>query len=193
MSSEQQRQVARRVFASEYNDATHLFKESDDEMAPKYALLPTGVRANRVFVVGTVTETNDVGNEQEYWQARVVDSTGTFFVYAGQYQPDAAAYFRELEPPEYAAVVGKPRTFETDDGDLRVTMRPEHVTTVTQRVRNNWVVETGLRTLDRIEEFEQTDFGSDMAPPDLQLAADQYDTDVSGYRSDIREAVESIT
>mgnify|MGYP006289492905 FL=1 len=76
MSADRQRQVARRAFAAEFNDATHFFKESDDEMAPKFSLLPSGVRMNRAFAVGTVTETNDVGSEQEYWQARIVDPTG---------------------------------------------------------------------------------------------------------------------
>ncbi|MFW6265140.1 MAG: DNA-binding protein, partial [Halanaeroarchaeum sp.] len=83
------REVARRVFAAEFNDATYTFKESDDERAPLYALLPTGERVNRVFIVGTLTETEDIGNENEYWRGRVVDPTGTFFVYAGQYQPEA--------------------------------------------------------------------------------------------------------
>jgi hypothetical protein len=49
------REVARRVFASEFNDAAYTFKESDDERAPVYLLLPTGERANRVFLVGTLT------------------------------------------------------------------------------------------------------------------------------------------
>jgi len=42
MSNAPTREVARRVFASEFNDAEFTFKESDDERAPLYALLPTG-------------------------------------------------------------------------------------------------------------------------------------------------------
>ena len=53
-------------------------------------LLPTGAKANRIFVVGTLTETEDVGSDDEYWQGRIVDPTGRFFTYAGQYQPEAA-------------------------------------------------------------------------------------------------------
>jgi RPA family protein len=74
------REVAQRAFAEEFNDATYMFKESDDDRAPVYVLLPTGVKANRVFVVGTLTETEDVGSEDEYWQGRIVDPTGTFFL-----------------------------------------------------------------------------------------------------------------
>ncbi|MDX1746991.1 MAG: DNA-binding protein, partial [Halobacteriales archaeon] len=108
MSQAPTREVAHRVFAREFNDATHTFKESDDERAPVYLLLPTGAAANRIFVVGTLTETEDVGQDSEYWRGRVVDPTGTFFVYAGQYQPEAASALREAEPPAYVAVAGKP-------------------------------------------------------------------------------------
>src|SRR6056297_2415883 len=111
MSSAPTREVARRVFAREFNDASYTFKESDDERAPNYALLPTGERANRVFFVGTLTEKEDVGDDSEYWRGRIVDPSGTFFVYAGQYQPEAASMLRELEAPEYVAVAGKPRTY----------------------------------------------------------------------------------
>jgi RPA family protein len=70
MSSAPTREVARRVFAREFNDAGYTFKESDDERAPVYSLLPTGERANRILAVGTLTETEDVGEDSEYWRAR---------------------------------------------------------------------------------------------------------------------------
>ena len=187
MSSSQQRQTALRAFAEEFNDATHLFKESDDEMAPKYALLPTGERANRVFIVGTVTETNDVGDDQEYWQARIVDPTGTFFVYAGQYQPEAAAFFRSVEPPEFVSVVGKPRAFETDEGNMNVTLRPEHVNVVGRDTKTKWVTETATRTLDRIEAFDE---GEDA---DVIQATEQYESPASEYRQTVIDALESVT
>ena len=138
------REVARRVFASEFNDSTYTFKESDDDRAPNYALLPTGDRANRVFIVGTLTETEDVGEENEYWRGRVVDPTGTFFVYAGQYQPEAAAVLRDTEPPAYVAIVGKPRTYEPEPGTINVSVRPETIALVVtffERVRR--IVEFG--------------------------------------------------
>jgi RPA family protein len=64
----QGRQVAKRAFAAELNDATHIFKESDEERAPNLALLPSGEAANRYFLVGTVTEVNDVGRDSEYYR-----------------------------------------------------------------------------------------------------------------------------
>ncbi|MFC7135982.1 RPA family protein [Halobaculum litoreum] len=180
------REVARRVFASEYNDASYTFKESDDERAPLYLLLPTGERANRVFIVGTLTEKEDAGEDSEYWRGRIVDPTGTFFTYAGQYQPEAASALRELEPPAYVAVVGKPRTYETDDGNVNVSVRPESITTVDAATRDRWVAETASRTLDRIEAFD--DEGNEYA----RMARDQYDLPVEEYRDAAVAALQSL-
>ena len=149
------REVARRVFAREYNDASYTFKESDDERAPIYLLLPTGARANRTFVVGTLTEKEDIGDDSEYWRGRIVDPTGTFFVYAGQYQPEAAAALRDIDAPSYVAIVGKPRTYEPEDGDgVIVSVRPESITAVDAGTRDRWVVETAQRTLERVRAFD---------------------------------------
>lgn len=180
------REVAQRVFAEEFNDATYTFKESDDDRAPVYVLLPTGAKANRVFVVGTLTETEDVGSEDEYWQGRIVDPTGTFFAYAGQYQPEAAGMLRETEPPAFVAIVGKPRTYETDEGDVNVSLRPEHLTIVDEATRDRWVVETAERTLERIDAFD--DPANEYGP----MARDQYGDTMSIYREATVMALENL-
>jgi RPA family protein len=187
MSEVPTREVARRVFAGEFNDATHTFKESDEERAPVYVLLPTGERANRIFIVGTLTETEDVGEDSEYWQGRVVDPNGDpFFVYAGQYQPDAASMLRELEPPAYVAITGKPRTYETDDGNVNVSVRPESITRVNADTRDRWVVETAEQTLDRIERFEED------TNEYARMAEAQYDLPLDQYRDLVISALESL-
>jgi RPA family protein len=174
------------MFAREFNDGSETFKESDEERAPVYLLLPTGERANRIFFVGTLTETEDVGSDSEYWQGRVVDPTGTFYVYAGQYQPEAASALRELEPPEYVAVAGKPRTFETDDGETNVAVRPESITVVDDAARDRWVVEAAERTIERIRSFD------DDTNEYARMAAERYDLPVENYRRAAVSALESL-
>jgi RPA family protein len=180
------REVARRVFAREFNDINYMFTEADDDMAPNYGLLPTGAKANRIFFVGTLTETEDVGNDDEYWQGRVVDPTGTFYVYAGQYQPDAARVLSKLETPEYVAIVGKPRTYETDDGMVNVAVRPESITTVDEATRERWVIETADQTLGRIENFD-TEI-NDYA----RMVDERYTTSLGTYREELIAALESL-
>jgi hypothetical protein len=153
-----------------------------------------------VFVVGTLTETEDVGEDSEYWQGRIVDPNGdTFFTYAGQYQPDAASALRELEPPAYVSVVGKPRTFETDDGEVNVSVRPESITEVTEAERDRWVVETAEQTLDRVRAFdsetpEASHEGGDAAGVDeyVEMAREQYGGSVDAYKQAAIEALESL-
>ncbi|NHX41930.1 DNA-binding protein [Haloarcula sp. R1-2] len=181
------RELAQRAFAGEFNDAGYTFRESDDDRAPVYALLPTGAKANRVFVVGTLTETDDVGSDDEYWQGRIVGPTGTFFTYAGQYQPEAAAMLREVDPPVFVALVGKPRTYETDDGDTNVSLRPEHLTVVDADTRNRWVTETAKRTLERLERFD--DDSNEYAA----MAREQYETTPDQYRQTVIQALEELT
>ncbi len=180
------REVARRVFASEFNDAGFTFTESDDERAPVYALLPTGESSNRVFFVGTLTEKEDVGEDSEYWRGRIVDPTGTFFVYAGQYQPEAASKLRDLEPPAYVAVVGKPRTYETDDGTVRVSVRPESITEVDANTRDRWVAETARRTIERVAAFDEE--GNEYA----RMAREEYDLDPETYKAAALSALEEL-
>ncbi|ELZ27510.1 hypothetical protein C475_06310 [Halosimplex carlsbadense 2-9-1] len=195
MATTPTREVARRVFAGEFNDATYTFKESDDERAPVYLLLPTGERANRVFLVGTLMETEDVGDDSEYWQGQVIDPNGDrYYMYAGQYQPDAASMLRELEPPAYISVVGKPRTYETDDGEVNVSVRPESITEVDAATRDRWVVETAERTLDRIARYtDETDADGEAAVDEyVAMAAEEYDLPIEDYRRQVVEALESL-
>ncbi|MFB6224593.1 MAG: RPA family protein [Haloarcula sp.] len=194
MASTPTREVARRVFAREFNDASYTFKESDDDRAPVYVLLPTGERANRVFLVGTLTETEDVGEDSEYWQGRVVDPNGdTFFMYAGQYQPDAASMLRELEPPAYVAVVGKPRTYETDEGDVNVSVRPESISQVNEATRNRWVVETAERTLDRVKRYNEADPEDPATDEYIAMADEEYEQlSIENYRQSVVGALESL-
>jgi RPA family protein len=181
-SGQQSREVAKRVFAREFNNGKHMFKESDGEFAPKYQLLPTGEKANRVFFVGTVTEIDEVGDENTL-RARIVDPTGTFVIYAGQYAPEPQTVLNDLTPPSYVAVTGKPRTFEGDEsGEIYATIRPETITEVSNDVRDQWVAETARRTLERIDQYDDADEYNDMA-------REHYDHDTGRYVDTVVDAL----
>ncbi len=170
------REVAHRLFAAEYADATHSYSESDEERAPNYVVMPTGVRVNRLFVVGVLTEVSPAG--ESMLRARVVDPTGAFVIYAGQYQPDAMAFLDSATPPAFVAVTGKARTFSPDDADVVYTsIRPEEITEVDSDTRDRWTVSTAERTLERIATVTgalRTDHSSD----DERLTTDLTETGV---------------
>jgi len=153
------RQVAYRLFASELRNTTFAFdRDTEDPYAPQYVLTPTGAKVSRVFIVGTVTEAEDIGTDTEYWRARIADPTGTFFVYAGQYATDAMRTIADVEVPSFVAIVGKVKVYTAEDGDVRTSIHPETVNVVDADTRNRWVLETARQTLDRVDMIEQSEY-----------------------------------
>jgi RPA family protein len=143
------REVAYRLFAAEFDDSEFAYSESDEERAPNYVVTPTGARVNRLFAVGVLTELEDVNPEMI--RGRVVDPTGAFVTYAGQYQPDALAALERMEPPTFLSISGKARTFEPDDSDqIFTSVRPESVNEVDAETRDRWVLTAAERTRERI-------------------------------------------
>ena len=69
-------------------------------------------------------------------KAEIVEPTGTSYVYAGRYQVDAKAFIQDDDTPAYVAATGKPKTFETDDGDTLVRGAPERMSTVASEDRD---------------------------------------------------------
>ncbi len=143
------REVAHRLFAAEFDDADLSYSESDEERAPNYVVTPTGARVNRLFLVGALTELEQVNDD--VLRARVVDPTGPFVSYAGQYQPDELAFLEAADPPMFVAVTGKARTFQPDDSDRVFTsVRPESISEVDADTRDRWVVQAAEQTVSRI-------------------------------------------
>jgi RPA family protein len=167
-----EREPARRVFAAELREATYHFKDGEDEKSPTYVLLPTGERCNRVLFIGSMTHKERKGEQNVFYQVRVADPTGTFFLNASQYQQEAMTQISKIEPPAFVAVVGKPSVYEA-------------VTVVDKEMRNCWVLDAAEQTLKRIEAYGQT--------PDSQRAKERYNADMAVYKKMVYEALSQIT
>jgi len=162
------REVAHRLFAAEFDDASLSYSESDEERAPNYVVTPTGARVNRLFVAGVLTEVERVNDETR--RGRVVDPSGAFVTYAGQYQPEAQAFLERAEPPSFVALTGKARTFEPEDSDRVFTsVRPESLNEVDADTRDRSVVTAAEATLGRIAVFAKA-LDSDLRGEDLRAA-----------------------
>jgi hypothetical protein len=201
------REVAHRIFAAEFDDASLSYSESDEERAPNYVVTPTGARVNRLFAVGVLTAVEAVN--EETLRARLADPTGAFVSYAGQYQPDEMAFLDRTDPPAFLALTGKARTFEPEDSDRVFTsVRPESINEVDADTRDRWVVETARATLNRVRVFRdaldtgltgedlRTHLDSQGVPPALAagipLAMDHYGT-TTAYLEAVRTlAVETL-
>ena len=183
MTTFRRREVARRIFATEFNKATHKLQD-DEERSPVYVLTPLGLRCNRVFVVGALLEKEEVRPDSGIWRIRVSDPTGVFLGFVGRYQPEALESLLEIEPPELVAIAAKVRVFEGDR--TMVFLRPESIAVVTSDVRDYWVVETAKATIGRIENFEKGD------DDDVKLARQIYSVDLNEYRNAVKQALLTI-
>ncbi len=190
------REVAWRVFAAEFNSSS-LEMKGEGEKTPSYLISPLGAKINRIFVVGVLTDNENVGNENEpVWRAKITDPTGTFYMTAGQYQPEAAMALAKLQPPCFVAVVGK----------MYVSIRPERVGKVEASVRDGWVLETCKATLDRISAMEeamklveptveklmQIGFSRPLAEGTVHSLAHYHPEDLSRYKGMVSDALKFL-
>ena len=147
------REVAHRVFAAEFEEATLSYSESDEERAPNYVVTPTGARINRLFAAGVLTAVDRVNDETV--RGRIADPTGAFVTYAGQYQPEVQTAIEATDVPSFVALTGKARTFEPEDSDVVYTsIRPESLSTIDESTRDHWLVSAARSTLERIGIFD---------------------------------------
>lgn len=203
------REVAWRVFAEELRASNLAFRENEDQYAPLYLLTPTGAKCNRVFIVGTLTEKDDIGGDTEYWRGRIVDPTGSILIYAGQYQPEAAQALANIEPPAFVSIVGKPKLYQTEDGNIIISVRVEAIHKADKAARDQWILDTARRTSERLNEIQSiaslsasgdsstADKTADKThaaspSPDASKALEHYHTDTAHYRQMVVRALTSL-
>ena len=158
-----EREPARRVFAGELRECRYQFKDGEDEK------IPTGERSNRIFIVGTLTEKTRQGEQNIFYRGRVIDPTGTFFIMAGSYQPEAMQQLAKIETPAFVAVIGKASIYQKDPASAPlVSVRVESINVVDKDTRDLWTLDTAARTLGRIDAFATG------TSPDILKAKEQY-------------------
>ncbi len=158
------RELAWRVFAKEYNESTYMHSDGGDR-TPSYLITPLGAKINRVFIVGVITDIEDIGTEgKPNWRARISDRTGTFFIYAGQYDPEVAQQLASFEPPAFVAVIGKPRIFRPENGSVLVSIRPERIQEVSRETCEYWILETCRQMRSRLGAIKEA---MDLDPPTI--------------------------
>jgi len=201
------RETAWRVFSSELNSATYEIK-GDDEKSPSYLVTRLGAMINRVLIAGVLTEKENVGTEDEpMWRGRIQDlASGNFFINVGRYQPEAAAAMADLDAPAFIAVVGKVRTYTTDEERVFVSIRPESIVKITEEIRAQWILEAARSTWDRLNKMKKATSVEDLSEKSLlargfsekdakgiMTALDQYDVPNSTtYLKSIQTALRTV-
>jgi len=149
------REVAWRVFAGELNDSS-LVMQGEEERAPSYVITPLGAKINRVYIVGVVTDLENMGSPEEpLWRAKLIDPTGTTYISAGQFQPEAALAMSKLTVPGFAAIIGKVRVYSPEDGVMYISVRPETVKQVEKSARDIWVLDGCVSLRHRLDAMNE--------------------------------------
>lgn len=144
------RQTAWRVFAGEFNDSNVEVK-GEGEMTPSFVVTPLGAKVNRLFIIGVLTDVENISQEGELLRAHISDPTGVFTLYSGQYQKEVTEALSNIDVPTFVAVTGKARTYNPEEGLMYVSIRPERILEVSADIRDKWIFETCKNTKDRIE------------------------------------------
>ena len=144
------RETAWKIFAGEYNDSSYEIK-GEGEMAPSYVVTPLGAKVNRLFLIGVLTDVENISENGELVRAHISDPTGVFTLYSGEYQKDVTDVLLNIEVPTFVAVVGKSRTYIPEEGTFLVSVRPERIVEVDADIRDKWILETCQNTKERIE------------------------------------------
>lgn len=141
-----------RMLAAELiNTVVELQSGQKDKYQPTIYFSPTGAEVNRVLIAGTAIEKEDVGSDNSFWRVRVADPTGAIFVYAGQYQPEAAKTIQKLEVPSFVIVSGKLSHYTPEQGgETIVSIRAESVATVSLELRDHTLADIAVHTVRRI-------------------------------------------
>ena len=200
-----ERQVAQRVFAAEFNEAKLKLRDAG-QYSPTFVVSPFGAKVNRLFLVGVLSRVEQSDQVAGSYRAQVVDPTGTFYLWAGQFEPEAATQISLLQTPCVVAVVGKAALRDTDAGATFVNVRPETIRVVEKADRDAWILDAAqhsMARLDALREAQKMEAPTAKALEDLGYARDVSEgvvkaiehygkADLAKYATLLRDALESL-
>ena len=191
------REPAIRLFAQELSMTTIAVSKDQgdkpDRFAPSYSYSPSGARINRVFIVGTLTEIDEIGGDSNFIKGRLVDATGAINIMAGQYQPEVSGFLRRLSDklPAFVAIVGKPNIYKPKDGGSYTSIRPESVQIVDMKAFEMFTAEAAKRTVERISLLKKA-ISDGNGSDDLKMVIAAYKPDIEDLKNMVRIAIGKI-
>lgn len=174
------REVARRVFAKEFNSSRYKLG-GNAEKEPVYVLTPLGLKCNRIFIIGALIEKEETKPDSEVLRIRIADPTGSFLGFVGKFDPEAKVSLTEIDIPSTVAVTAKARLLERG-GRVIPFIRPETINLSDFESRDYWILETAKATMKRIEMMKGD---SELA----RLAREKYNPNLEEYKEMVVSAL----
>ncbi|MCH2448005.1 MAG: hypothetical protein MK219_03045 [Candidatus Poseidoniia archaeon] len=177
------REPALPVLAQELSRARETHVE-DREYSPTYLISEMGAKISRVLIGGVLTDIENRGSEDDpFYMARMIDPNGdTYYLRAGQYNPEGAAALSRIEAPCHVIAVGRVRSYSPDDSDaVYVSVQPENLRKVSEQEVSVWAVKACNSLMRRLKGAQAL---SDASDPELgmreqeglALAQEKYET-----------------
>lgn len=163
------REIAHRVFAAELGGSS-VETRGEDESAAAYVITGLGAALNRVYVAGTLTEKSMSGTEDDpTWRITVEDPTGRHYIQAGRFNPEAAAQIASIDADSrpVVGVVGKLRTWTSEEGKTYVNIRPERVSVIDEEAEKAWMLDAAKGMWSRLLDVKTALANPEAMPEEL--------------------------
>ena len=155
------RQPAWHTLASEFRDAT-LNEKGSGEFDPSFVITKLGAKVNRVIVAGLLErlEVSETANGSTLYQGQLRDPSGQHYFSVGDYASEAMRELTtrltakmEAGEPELVLMVAKARWYQTEEGAIYTSLRPEEACIIDVKTYANWITRACQGTINRMDAF----------------------------------------
>ena len=205
------RQPALHMFASEYGEST-LSEKGSGEFDPSFVVTKLGSRVNRVIVAGLLEriEGRDVANGSVIYQGQLRDPSGINYFSVGDYVSDSVKEMTiqlssrlESGEPILVLMVAKTRLYQTEEGAIYTSLRPEEMCVIDAQRYASWLANTSDSMMNRMSRYVASlDFEANMESLSKSEMSEQQilgliasrnhygDIDLEHYRLNVMQALD---
>jgi RPA family protein len=159
-----QRQPSWIMLASEFGEST-LNEKGTGEFDPTFVITKLGAKVNRVTVSGLVErlELRETSNGSQMYQGQLRDPSGLHYFSVGEYASESMREFIvqllnkvESGEPILLSMTAKARWYQTDEGAVYTSLRPEEAAIVSRERYASWLVRACAATLSRLDQHQKS-------------------------------------
>ena len=152
------------MLASEFGEST-LNEKGSGEFDPTFVITKLGAKVNRVTVSGLVErlELRETSNGSQMYQGQLRDPSGLHYFSVGEYASESMKEFIvqlldkvESGEPILLSMTAKARWYQTDEGAVYTSLRPEEAAIVSRDRYASWLVRACAATLSRLDQHQKS-------------------------------------
>ena len=153
------RQPAWHMLASEFSEAT-LNEKGSGEYDPSFVITKLGAKVNRVIVAGLLErlEVRETSNGSTLYQGQMRDPSGLHYFSVGDYASESMRELTlslvektEVGEPVLLLMTAKSRWYQTDEGAVYTSLRPEEACEIDAKTYALWLTRACEGTLQRMK------------------------------------------